>query len=95
MLRQRTSPKIKTLPNGTTFTARYERISRKRLPRNINVKNPWKIGPRNRNKSKMGPGPTIPSRITVRFKAASSAQVECEELKKNTKNWEKDNLAKD
>ena len=43
----------------------------------------------------MGPGPTIPSRITVRFKAASSAQVECEELKKNTKNWEKDNLAKD
>ena len=40
VLRQRTSPKIKTLPNGTTFTARYERISRKRLPRNINVKNP-------------------------------------------------------
>ena len=29
VLRRRTSPKIVTLPNGTTFTARYERISRK------------------------------------------------------------------
>ena len=34
VLRQRTPPKTATLPNGTTFTARYERISRKRLPRN-------------------------------------------------------------
>ena len=82
MLRRRTSPKIKTLPNGTTFTARYERVSRKRLPRNMNVKNGWKIGPRNRNKSKMGPGPTIPSRITVRFKAASSAQDRVRRIKK-------------
>ena len=36
--KKRTPPKTATLPNGTTFTARYERISRKRLPRNIHVK---------------------------------------------------------
>ena len=46
VLRRRTSPKIVTLPNGTTFTARYERIGRKQLPININVKNTQKIGPR-------------------------------------------------
>ena len=44
VLRQRTSPKIVTLPNGTTFTTRYERTSRKKLPRNIRVKNTRKIG---------------------------------------------------
>ena len=31
VLRRRTSPKIVTLPNGTTFTARYIRIARKQL----------------------------------------------------------------
>ena len=34
------------LPNGTTFTAKYERISRKQLPIDIHVKNARKIGPR-------------------------------------------------
>ena len=51
VLRQRTTPKQVTLPNITTFTARYERITRKQLPINIHVKNARKIGPRNKNKS--------------------------------------------
>ena len=41
-----------------------------KLPINIHVKNAGKIGPRNKNKSKMGTGPTRPARVTnkkVRF----------------------------
>ena len=64
VLRRRTSPKIVTLPNGTTFTARYERVSRKKLPINIKVKNARKVGLRNKNKSKMGPGPTRSAKVT-------------------------------
>ena len=82
VLRQRTSPKIVTLPNGTTFTTRYERTSRRKLPRNIRVKNTRKIGPRNRNKSKMGPGPTISPRKKVRFRATSSTQDRIHRIKK-------------
>ena len=62
VLRRRTTPKVVTLPNGTNFTARYQRISRKELPINIHVKKTRRIGPRNRNKSKTGPGPMIPAR---------------------------------
>ena len=51
VLRRRTSPKIVTLPNGTTFAARYERIGRKQLPININVKNTKKIGLRRKKRS--------------------------------------------
>ena len=64
VLRRRTFPRIVTLPNGTTFTARYERVSRKQLSTNIRVTNARKIGPRNRNKSKMGPGPAISTKVT-------------------------------
>ena len=49
-LRQSTSQKIVTLPNGTTFKARYERISKNQLPRNIRVKNARKISPRTKNR---------------------------------------------
>ena len=51
MLRRRTTPKVITLPNGTTFTSRYQRISRKQLPVNIHVKNTPKIGARRKNKA--------------------------------------------
>ena len=50
VLRQRATLKVVTLPNGTTFTARYERISRKQLPINIHGKNVWKIDPRRKNR---------------------------------------------
>ena len=57
------------LLDGTTFTAKYQRISGKQLPINIHVKKTRKIGARNRNKNKMRPGPTQPARVTkkVRF----------------------------
>ena len=38
VLRRRTTPKVVTLPNGTNFTVRYQRISRKEPPINIHVK---------------------------------------------------------
>ena len=37
VLKRKSTPKVVTLPNGTTFTARYERINRKSLPSNIKV----------------------------------------------------------
>ena len=46
VLRKRNSPKTVTLPNGTTFTTRYER----KLPINIQVKNVRKTGPRRKNR---------------------------------------------
>ena len=64
VFRRRTSPRIVTLPNSITFTARYERISRKQLLTNIFVTNAKKIGPRNSNKSKMGPGSTKLPKVT-------------------------------
>ena len=39
-----------TLPTGTTFTAKYERISRKQLPINIHVTNARNIGPRRKSR---------------------------------------------
>ena len=61
ILRRGTSTKQITLLNSSTFTARYERISRKQLSINIQVKNARKIGPRNKNKRKMGPVPAKPA----------------------------------
>ena len=46
----RLTPKIVILPNGTTFTAKYERVSRKNLPSNIKVKKVRTIGARNKNR---------------------------------------------
>ena len=38
ILRKR-APKVVNLPNGRSFTSKWERISRKQLPINIKVKN--------------------------------------------------------
>ena len=64
LLKRTTVPKQVTLPKGTTFTARYERISRKQLPINIHIKNNGRIGPRNKNKGKIILGPTKSARVT-------------------------------
>ena len=58
VLKKRSTPKIVTLPNGTTFTARYERISRKQLPSNIRVKKVQTVRPRNRNRKILSVGDT-------------------------------------
>ena len=50
ILRKRASPKIVNLPNGRSFTSRWERISRKKLPINIKVKRQRTIGPRRNNR---------------------------------------------
>lgn len=54
VLRHRGTPKIVSLPKGTTFTARYERISRKNLPSNIRLKKKKKISPRNKRRRMIG-----------------------------------------
>ena len=50
ILRKRAAPKVVNLPNGRSFTSKWERISRKQLPINIKVKKKQKIGPRRNNR---------------------------------------------
>ena len=50
ILRKRAAPKVVNLPNGRSFTSKWERISRQRLPININVKKQRTIGPRKNNR---------------------------------------------
>ena len=48
----RAVPKRVRLPDGTSSVARYERIRRKNLPRNITVTKTRTVGPRNRRKAR-------------------------------------------
>ena len=50
ILRKRANTKVVNLPNGRSFTSRWERISRKELPINIRVKRQRTIGPRRNNR---------------------------------------------
>ena len=50
ILRKRANPKQINLPNGRSFVSKWERISRKQLPMNINVTRNRKIGPRRNNR---------------------------------------------
>ena len=47
VLGKRAVPLRVNLPNGTSFVARYEKLSRKNLPWNISVSRQRTIGPRN------------------------------------------------
>ena len=49
ILRKRAIPKVVNLPNGRSFTSRWERISRKQFPINIKVKKQRAICPRRNN----------------------------------------------
>ena len=49
ILRKRRAPVQVNLPNGRSFTSRWERISRKQLPINIRVSRNRTIGPRKNN----------------------------------------------
>ena len=51
LLRRRVAPKRVMLPNGQSFVARYEKVSRKNLPRNITVKKVQKIVSRQRRRT--------------------------------------------
>ena len=50
ILRKRAYPTIVNLPNGRTFTSKWERISRKQLPMNIKVTRNRTIGVRRNNR---------------------------------------------
>ena len=50
ILGRRAVPLRVNLPNGTSFVARYKRISRKNLPKNISMSRTRTIGPRNKEK---------------------------------------------
>ena len=50
ILRKRAAPKVVNKPNDRTFTAKWERISRKQLPINIKVSKQRKIGLRRNNR---------------------------------------------
>lgn len=59
ILKQRRAPVQITLPNGRSFTSRWERISRKQLPVNIKVARGRNIGPTRQRKRKPIPKITI------------------------------------
>ena len=48
--KKKSKSKVVNLPNGRSFTSRWERISRKQLPINIKVKRQRTIGPRRNNR---------------------------------------------
>ena len=73
----RAVPKRVRLPDGTSFVARYERISRSRLPGNIRVTRTRIVGPRNRR------APRIKKK-RVRFNLANTpTQDRARRVKKN------------
>ena len=54
LLRRRAAPKKVTLADSKIFYGRYERISRRQLPRNITVKRKRAIGPRRQRQQRGG-----------------------------------------
>ena len=68
LLRQRVTPQKVRLPNGTSFLARYERLSRKNLPSNLTIRPTRTIGPRNRRirKKKVRFAPSATQRVAKR-----------------------------
>ena len=53
------TPQRVTLPNGQSFVARYERLSRKNLPRNVTIKRARQIGPKRQRKHKTQKGGSL------------------------------------
>ena len=85
----RAVPKRVRLPDGTSFVARYERMSRKSLPGNIRVTRTRTVGPRNRQAPRT-------KKKRVRFNLANtSTQGRARRIKKKQKNTEDYNLAED
>ena len=62
ILRKRANPKVVNLPNGRSFTSRWERRSRKQLPINIRVKRQRMIGLRRNN------GVILPNQAALAFR---------------------------
>ena len=52
LLRRRVTPQRVQLPNEQSFLAKYERVSRRNLPRNVTITQIKRIGPRNKRTRK-------------------------------------------
>ena len=52
LLRRRTKLRRMTFPCGSSFVARYKRVSQKSLPANVTIKRNQTIGPRQKRKRK-------------------------------------------
>ena len=77
VLARRAVPKRVRLPDGTSFVARYERISRSSLPENIRVTRTRTVGSRNRR------APRIKKK-RVRFNLANTpTEDRARRIKKN------------
>ena len=50
ILRKRAVPKVVNLPNSRSFTSKWQRIGRRKLPGNISVTRQRTIGPRKNNR---------------------------------------------
>ena len=56
LLRRRVTPQRVQLPNEQSFLAKYERVSRRNLPRNVTITQTKRIGPRNKRTRKAQKG---------------------------------------
>ena len=72
ILRKRRAPVQITLPNGRSFTSRWERISRKQLPINIKVAKSRTIGPRRKRNVKANRNRKLPAWIIRKHKRIQS-----------------------
>ena len=52
LLRRRVTPQRVRLPNGQSFLAKYERVSRQNLPRNVTITQTKQVIPRNKRTRK-------------------------------------------
>ena len=59
LLRQHVRPQRVALPNRQSFVAKYERVCRKNLPRNVTIKRARQIGPRQQRKCKTQKGGSL------------------------------------
>ena len=59
LLRRRMTQQRIHLPNGQSLLARYERVSRRNLPRNLTIKRTRRIGPKNRRTRKAQKGGSV------------------------------------
>ena len=76
ILRKRAVPKVVNLPKGRSFTLKWERISRKKLPVNIRVTKQRTIGPRKNNRMiYLNLAAPAFRKIKAKRKAAQSAQL--------------------
>lgn len=79
LLRMHTSPQQVCLPNRQLFLARYERVSRRNLPKKMTITRKIQIGPRNQRKQKQKGGSIFGNIVKLSAKVMTLIGI----LKKN------------